>query len=148
MIQAPLSEFADKMSEIMPVIVKEFARRETHELYKSRITLAQMLVLSCLHEKSDAKMKDLASFMKVSTAAMTGIADRLVREGYICRVYEPQDRRVIKVKLTDKGEELLQKINRQRRQMVIDVFGRLKPQDRSDYLRVITQIREILLKQE
>jgi len=142
-----LSEFADKLNQIMPVIMKEFARRNTNELSKGKITLPQLLTLGFLNEKGDSRMTDLARFMKVSTAAMTGVVDRLVRDAYILRVYDPQDRRIIRVKLTHKGAELIRKINQQKRRMTINIFGKISDSERDNYLRILTRIHDILTKE-
>lgn len=139
-----LQVFADRISDIMPVIIKEFAKRQVNELSKGKITLPQFLILSFLESHKDSKMSGLAHFMSVSTAAMTGMVDRLVKYGYAERKQEPGDRRVIKIKLTSKGNELVKKINRQRHQMIIDIFGRVSEQDRADYLRVLMKIRDVL----
>jgi len=48
------------------------------------------------------------------------------------------------VSLTHRGLELVKKINHERRSMIIDVFGKVSEQDRSDYLRVLMKIKEIL----
>ncbi len=144
----PLSEFADKLNEIAPAIMRDFAKRQISELYKGKITLPQLLVLDFLDAKGSAKMKDLATFMNVTTAAVTGIVDRLVRDNYLARSYEPKDRRIIRVNLTSKGNELFKKINQQRRQMVIEIFGKISESDRRDYLRILMQIKEILAKEK
>jgi DNA-binding MarR family transcriptional regulator len=85
--------------------------------------------------------------MKVTTAATTGIVDRLVRCGYVIRVFDPRDRRIVKIKITPKGLALIRKINHERRQMVIKTFGRLSEQDRQDYLRILSQIKNILTQE-
>lgn len=144
MAQVSLSEFADKMGEVMPIIMKEFARRQLKELYKDNITLPQFLILGFLEKEGQLKMTTLAQFMQVTTAAMTGIVDRLVRGRYVLRAYDPKDRRIIKVGLTAKGSNLLKNINTQRRKMVIGIFGKISQADRSDYLRILMQIKEIL----
>ncbi|MDP2940016.1 MAG: MarR family transcriptional regulator [Candidatus Omnitrophota bacterium] len=143
-----LLAFADKMNEIMPTIIKEFARRQINELYKGKITLPQFLILDFLQKQGEVKMTALANFMNVTTAAMTGIVDRLVRDHYVVRVFDPKDRRIIKIKPTAKGRELVKKVNQQRREMIIKIFGRLSQTDRQDYLRILLQILEILNKKE
>jgi len=145
MSQISLLEFADRMAEIMPVVMREFARRQVDELYRGKITLPQCLILEYLHQGGESKMTDLAVFMHVTTAAMTGIGDRLVRGGYLIRAYDPEDRRIIKVKLTARGNELVKKFTQQRRQMVIKIFGKISIEDRQDYLRILMQIKEILV---
>lgn len=148
MVQFALTGFADKMSEILPVIIKEFSRRQAIELYSGRITLPQFLILDFLNRQRESKMTDLAKFMGVSTAAMTGVVDRLVRNRYVQRKYELDDRRVIKIKLSSKGSELIKKIYRQRRKMIISIFGKISRPEREDYLRILMHIRDILTRQK
>ncbi len=139
-----LLEFADRMNEILPLVMKEFARRQVSELYRGRVTLPQFFILEFLHKQGETKMTHLAQFMKVTTAAMTGLIERLVRDGYCLRLDDPGDRRIIKVKLTSRGNELVGKMSRQRRQMILDTFGRISEADRRDYLRILMQIKDIL----
>lgn len=148
MAQLALSEFADKMHEIMPVIIREFARRQVNELYKGKITLPQFLILEFLHREGESKMTTLAHFMNVTTAAMTGIVERLVRGGYVIRVFDPKDRRIIKIRFTSKGSELVKKINQQRRRMIIKIFGRISQVEREDYLRILMHIKDILTQKK
>lgn len=142
-----LGEFADRISEVMPVIIKEFARRQVNELYKGKITLPQFLILELLYRQGESKMTALAQVMRVTTSAMTGIVERLVRDGYLIRVDDPLDRRIIKVKLTGKGHQLVKKINQQKLQMTLKIFGKISEKDRADYLRILLQIKEILSKE-
>ncbi|MBU1727227.1 MAG: MarR family transcriptional regulator [Candidatus Omnitrophica bacterium] len=143
-----LNEFADKISEVMPVIMKEFARRQENELYKGKITLPQFLILEFLYKDGEIKMTQLAQFMHVSTAAMTGIVDRLVRDHYVARALDSADRRIIKVKLTAKGLELVKRIDTQRRSMIIRIFGKISGIDREDYLRILKHIKDILVNEK
>ncbi len=117
------------------------------ELHKGRVTLPQIMILHFLQIEQEARMKDLARFMGVTMAAMTGIIDRLVKSGHCARVYDPQDRRIIKIKLTAKGDSLVKSINEGKRQMIIKIFGKISETDRQDYLRILLQIKEILLKE-
>ena len=139
-----IQEFADKINNIVPVMIKEFSRRQVSEIYKGKIILPQFLILGFLHNKGNSKMCAIAKFMSVTTAAMTGMVDRLERLGYVKRELEPADRRIINVGLTPKGQELVNKINLRRRDMIVDVFGKVSEQDRMDYLRVLTKVKDIL----
>ncbi|MCX5705390.1 MAG: MarR family transcriptional regulator [Candidatus Omnitrophica bacterium] len=142
-----LSQFAEKMGEIMPIMMKEFARCLTTELHKGKVTLPQMMILHFLEIEQEAKMKDLARVMGVTMAGMTGIIDRLVKNKLCARIYDPQDRRIIKIRLTAKGDNLVKNISEGKRQMIIKIFGKISETDRQDYLRILLQIKEILLKE-
>lgn len=140
----PLSEFADKLNEIMPVLMREFARMQPAEVYKGKITLPQILILQHLNSQDRVKMTDIANFMKVTTAAATGIINRLVKSGYVLRVFDEKDRRVVKIKITTKGLLLMKKLAFERRKTVIHLFSKVSEQDRWDYLRILTRIKDTI----
>lgn len=144
MPEISLSEFADKLNQLMPAVIKEFARRQTNELYKGKITLPQFLILDFLNKKGESKMTDIAHFMCITTAATTGIVDRLVRAGYTVRSYDANDRRIIRMKLTQSGSILVKKVNKERRQMIINIFGKISQAEREKYLEILTHIYSIL----
>ena len=143
-----IADFAQKMNQIMPEIMKGFVRRQNNDVCKGKITLPQLLILELLSRQGASKMTELAKYMKVSTAASTGIVQRLVLLGYVQRVYDPRDRRIVRIKLSTKGTELLKKISQQRTQLVIKIFGQISENDRGEYLRILMQVKDILNKEE
>lgn len=58
----------------------------------------------------DNRMTDLAKYSGTCTAAITGTADRLVELWYVVREHDTGDRRVIFLRLTEKGRDFLHKI--------------------------------------
>lgn len=139
-----LSRFADEASEIMPVIAREFFRRQEGGFLKVTITPPQMIVLDTLHKRGESSMSDLAAALKVTTAAMTGVTDRLVRDGYVVRSHDLRDRRVIRISLRPKGEKAVRMLAARRKQMVMKMFGALTEKERDQYLRILKRIREAL----
>ena len=143
-----LSDFAKRIEEVMPAVMKGFARMQTNELFKGKITLPQFFALNHLDKHGESKMNELARFMDVTTAAATGIVDRLVRYGYIVRAYDPKDRRVINIRLTQKGSDLVKRIGRQRRDVTREVFGRISREERENYLAIMLHIRDVLTEEK
>jgi len=140
----PLNEYAQSLIEIMPEVVRGLWKREINELTKGSITPPQIFILIYLNKVSELRMTDVARYLSVTTAAATGLVDRLVRAGYVQRVYDPADRRIIKIKLTAKGAGLVKNIIVNKVSRIREVFGKLSAGDREDYLRVLTRIKDIL----
>lgn len=147
MTPIPLSNFADQLSEIIPVMMKEFLRRQVQEICQCNLTFPQFVAMEFIVKKQDPKMTDLANYMAVTTAAMTGIIERLVRDKYVERLYDPSDRRIIKVKLTSNGAALVKKMQIVRRKMILNVFSQISPKDREAYLRILSKVRDILVEE-
>jgi DNA-binding MarR family transcriptional regulator len=139
-----LLEFADRINMIMPFIIKEMTKRQSNELLKGIITFPQFMILLFLQEHQEAKMCEIARCMDATTAAATGMVDRLVKIDYAERKFDFKDRRVIKIRLTDKGRELVKKIEVQRKEAIIKVFSKISQGERDAYLSILSRIKEVL----
>jgi len=144
MSQLTLSEFADQLNEIMSVLTREFVKFNTPEFYKVKITLPQSVVLCILHKTGESKMTDIAHMINVTTAAMTGIIDRLVKSGCVVRINDPKDRRITKVRLTPKGNQVVENMIEQRKKLTIKLFEMISQSEREEYLRILGHIRDHL----
>ena len=71
-------------------------------------------------------MSDIAKKMGHSTAAATGLVDRLEKLGYVERVHAAEDRRKIMVRITSKGVDLVSKL---RADIATDLAGILAGMD-------------------
>lgn len=147
MAEMAISEFVDRVSEIMPVVMKGYFRQQAAGFHKLKITLPQFVVLDILSRHGESKMSDLAHFINVTTAAMTGIVDRLVRDGYLKRVNDPQDRRIIKVNLTSRGDKLVREASELRKQYFSTIFGMISQKEREDYLKILEHLRDHIQEQ-
>jgi DNA-binding MarR family transcriptional regulator len=141
-----IEDFADRVSEAMTVISKEFLRHHVENFHKIKITLPQIIVLETLYRQGEINMTDLARALNVTTAAVTGLCDRLVRDGYAERIDDPADRRVVKIKLTGEGKRVAKHVLDQRKKTMIRIFGMVSQDEREKYLSILEHIREHLNK--
>ncbi|MFH0763155.1 MAG: MarR family transcriptional regulator [Candidatus Omnitrophota bacterium] len=148
MSELSLSEFAERLNELIPDLLRGVLRRDTDELTQGKITMPQLLACQYLCREGLSNMTALANFMGVTTAAVTGVVDRLVRAGYVGRCFDPQDRRVVNIELSAKGKEMVKKFKEQKKRMAIEVFKNLTEADRKNYLRIITQIKDVLSREQ
>lgn len=62
-----------------------------------------------------ATISDLAEFLQVRHHAAVGLVDRCVTAGLVERAIGPEDRRQVRVTLTERGEELLARLSQRHR---------------------------------
>lgn len=75
---------------------------------KYNLTTPQyQLLLAAMHE-ADTTLGGLSEHLNCSRGNVTGIVDRLERDGWLERERSSEDRRVITVKLTEKGVKVLE----------------------------------------
>ena len=58
------------------------------------------------------QMREIADQLLASPSGITRIADRLDRDGWITREIPPKNRRVVRVRLTDRGLSVLETADR------------------------------------
>jgi DNA-binding MarR family transcriptional regulator len=62
--------------------------------------------LGKLGAREGIRLADLGRRAGLEPSTMTGVIDRMERDGLVCREDDPEDRRVQIIRLTDRGEEL------------------------------------------
>ena len=67
-----------------------------------------MNLLTHLFYKGPSEVMDFTDLMQVSPAGASQLVDRMVTQGLVVRVEQPDDRRVRMVHLTDKGRSLVE----------------------------------------
>lgn len=142
-----LAEFADKLTEIMPVLMKASLKGIPQGFYKTKITMPQFIVLDMLNRSGEMKMTDLAHLLNVTTAAVTGLVDRLTRDGFVARQHNAEDRRIVKVKMTAKGAGVVGTMIEKRKKATMEIFGMISQEERDEYLRILMHIRDHLVEQ-
>lgn len=112
MAEAPLDLDTDvqEFGELLSVMVRSFAAFERSEIFCCGVTMSQCSTILGIGKKGKMTMHALSEWMSLATSTMTRIVDNLVRDGYIERSHDPQDRRVVQVSLTEKGGQLFQAI--------------------------------------
>ena len=91
-------------------ITRKISREHNSRFLEFGITVGQSYVLFDLLDHDGAGIKDIAGRIQLDSPAVTGLVDRLSRQGLVQRIDDPADRRSVKVLLTDKGREMAQQL--------------------------------------
>ncbi len=73
---------------------------------KWSLTSSQILVLSLLDDHTELKISEIAANISLPDSNVSGIIDRLEKAGYAQRTRGVKDKRVVKVKLTNKAHDI------------------------------------------
>jgi DNA-binding MarR family transcriptional regulator len=96
------------------------------ELNQGNLSYSQFFLLTYLASEEHLTMTDIANKMSHSTAAATGLVDRIESLGYVERVHALEDRRKIMVRISPKGVEL---VSHMRKEIARDLAGILSAMD-------------------
>lgn len=144
MAKKELERFVSRLIELMPQMVRGFARQEHNYLTSGRITIPQFWALEYLSRQGKIPMGRLAFFLEVSKPAATGLVDRLISQGLVLREDDPKDHRVVWIKVTLKGHGIIKSIFRQKYQTLTKVYRHITERDRKEHLRILEEILKVL----
>ncbi|HYC73174.1 MAG TPA: MarR family transcriptional regulator [Opitutaceae bacterium] len=85
---------------------------------------------------------ELAEAAGVTRATMTGLIDTLERDGFVKRVPDPDDRRMMSVLLTPKGERFLQDFLPGHFKAIASLMATLGENERKMLVRLLSKIQE------
>ncbi|MBI2763946.1 MAG: MarR family transcriptional regulator [Chloroflexi bacterium] len=86
-------------------------------------------------------MRGLAESLDVSQASATGIVDRMQRRDLVERSHDPDDRRVVRVSLTETGRRLIDGVAAERRGRLGLLLDRLTDDELAGFLQGARALR-------
>ena len=95
-----------RSTQILEAIIYLYteSRRVTKELARrADLTGPQLTVLKMLEGVGDLSLSELSERIRAQNSTVTGIIDRMEREGLVVRARSTEDRRVVHIRLTEKG---------------------------------------------
>jgi DNA-binding MarR family transcriptional regulator len=95
---------------------------------------------SSIYPKGNITMGEFSNALSVPLSTATRIADWLVENGYIQRLPDSDDRRVVRVSLTDTGKELFKAIDNYIRQRMQQILSSLTTEERTMLLTLVIKV--------
>ncbi len=109
------------------------------------VTLPRFDVLAALFRfEAGMTMTELSRLLMVSNGNVTGIVERLVKDGHVMRVPDQQDRRATFVRLTTKGRAFFEEMAETHEGWVDELLCAVSPADTD---RLITLLERLPRKQ-
>jgi len=112
-------------STAMTDLIDEQARRVIGKSF----TMPQLKLLKLVARTEAGTISDVATFLGVSNAAASKAVDRLVRRGLIERKESENDRRAIRLSLSDDGKRILERYEEIQLKTLDGLFRQFMPQD-------------------
>jgi len=119
--------YARAMAIVDPVRVRAWSEAE--------LTTTQLRLLMLVREDPGQTLGGLAAYLRVTPPSASGLVDRLVRQGYLRREDDAQDRRLVRHQLTERGLATVTDLERDGRALLEAVFERLDADAVEDLIR-------------
>jgi len=89
-------------------------------------------------------LSELGQKLLVSRANITGLIDRLEKDGFVFREADPRDRRVFRARLSQRAEDLLEKIMPLHGNFTAQALSGLNDREKEQLLKLLQKLRTSL----
>lgn len=131
---------AERLAEIFTSLQRCFILTLSKELARGNVSFAQYCLLGFLGQQEHLTMSEIAQRMGHTTAAATGLVDRLENLGHATRVHAQDDRRKILVKITPSGTALVSKVKNDMIETILSLMQQLEPGEQKAWLQIYEKV--------
>ena len=111
------------------------------EAEKLGLTYTEVQVLYHLTQ-GEKNVTSLAKLVDVNKSTMVEVLDKLDRLGYISRERDAEDRRVVRVKITESGEKILEQVRARYKDLINSLLEKVKDNDK------VVEFFEVVMEEE
>jgi len=138
-------EVAEAVVEIT-LLVTRLVTPEVRRLRPKRLSLSHVRALGFLDANPDADLSALADYVGLALPSTSTLIDGLTRRGLVVRRAAPQDRRRLRLRLTDSGKGALGAALAAARRALDARFAGLSPSARALVGRGLARLRPFLMR--
>jgi MarR family transcriptional regulator, organic hydroperoxide resistance regulator len=137
-----IQELSRELEEVIRRSNNVVYRRGRSILNELGISNPQFNTLQTLKEFGPMTMGDLCKHLFTACSTATDLADRLEREGLVERIRDPKDRRIVRMHLLPKGEEVVELIMKERHCFFEKVLSEYSSEESTLLLQGIERLAE------
>ncbi len=105
------------------------------------VGMPHLKMLFCIGQSEDGiSVKELAECFHITPGAVTQFLDRLIAKGLAERFDDTDDRRIVRVRLTDKAKDHLKKMKQFHREKMAKLFANLSDVELQQLSKILQKI--------
>jgi DNA-binding MarR family transcriptional regulator len=108
------------------------------------LTFPQLSVISILTKNGELKVSVLSDKMGLSDSTVSGILDRLEQKNIIRRERNQDDRRVVKIALTEESRKFYKDFHKREEEHFSNLLKRLSEQEIKDIIKGLETLDSVL----
>ncbi len=141
-----MSHSPAQLDELVSLVfsTKQLIHEKTwHRDGVSALPFLRLKALHAVRTHPTPTMKDIAECMHVTPSSATSLIDPLVADGLLERTADPDDRRVIRLAMTKKGEKSLAEGKAAITKHLTEVFGHLDEGEQKSLIHILKKLSSI-----
>jgi DNA-binding MarR family transcriptional regulator len=130
----------DSLGYLMNRAARMMAHQLAEQIRPAGVGIGQWAVLMFLWSRDGMSQAELSRVVAIEPPTMVRTIDRMVRDGLVTRIPDPQDGRVSRIYLTEHGHALRSELVPRAMAVNAQNLGRLTPSERRSLSRILTKL--------
>ena len=126
-------------------VVFKLEEKALKESTRRDLSLTELHTLVAIGEGKPKTMSQVAAALQISVGTLTVSVSRLVKKGYAERFRIPEDKRIVKVKLTEEGIAAVREHEEFHMSMIRDAVSQIPEEQLGKFIESIDNINEYLV---
>ncbi len=143
-----MAESVSRIERLLRHVAFIIRRRGRDILSDFNITNPQFNALLTLRENQDITMGELCDKLLLACSTATDLVDRMEKNGFLERKRDSQDRRVIRLSITDKGKVVISEVIAARRRYVASILEKLAAEERLQLGESLERLHSLMLSEK
>ena len=138
-------ELIEQLIELQRRVDHDRRQYELDAWMHLNLSIGQLKSLFFISNRGATSLSKLAAALGVTPTNTTGIVDRLLKRGLITRTDSPDDRRVLLLRTTPLGDDLIAELRQKRKERMAELFNRLTDEEASfvaEALKIMVRVIE------
>lgn len=138
---------AKSLLSLLPYMHEKFLN-PMERLNMHQMSKLHFFAIMLLYRKGPQTMSQLAQIMQVSKQQLTPLVNRILEQRQAERLTDPQDRRLVRIALTDSGKDFIEETMKKNLSALSQRLQVLPEEDLNELGTKMLRIRELLEKAE
>ena len=143
-------DITKKLNDILVSLFNSVLKMEEDAIKNSsrhNLSITEVHTLAAIGAGKAKTMTQVAASLKISVSTLTTAINKLVDKKYVNRFRVPEDRRIVKIELTEEGIEAVQEHEQFHWKMINDVVAELKEEEQTILLQSLDNIHDFFKRQ-
>ncbi len=106
------------------------------------LTPIQSLILADLWGEDGISASEIGKRLTLDPATLSGVVDRMISGGWIGKISDPEDKRIHRIFLTEKGKNLQPEILAERNQANEEVLEQMNVEEKILFKRLLREVQK------
>lgn len=137
-----MNETRHTLNELLVNLFNNILAIEDENLRKQGVDLSmtEVHILEAIIKSESNMMSAIAKYLMVTQGTLTVSAAKLEKKGYVKRIKDDEDRRIVRLVITDKAKEVLEVHDRFHDQMIDKIINELDIEEEQELLRSLQRV--------